>query len=195
MVLFPCMGNNLRRLRAERAWTHEKAAAEMGISRGQFIKLERGERKLTERTIALAAKAFEVGEADVIAVRGSVPLVGYVGAGAEAHFYEQGQGPFDEAPAVEGTNNQTVAVEIRGDSLGSLFDRALVYYDDVRRPVTDDLIGKLCVVGLRDGRILIKKIARSKSGRDLYHLAGQYGDPILDTSIEWAARVKSMVPR
>jgi len=70
----------------------------MRISRGQFIKLERGERKLTERTIALAARAFGVSEADVIADRVTVPLVGFVGAGAEAHFYAQGQGPFDEVP-------------------------------------------------------------------------------------------------
>jgi transcriptional regulator with XRE-family HTH domain len=195
VAIFPSMGNNLKRLRAEHGWTHEQAANAMGISRGQFIKLERGERHLTERTIGLAAKAFEVGEADVIADRGSVPLVGHVGAGAEAHFYAQGQGPFDEVQAVEGSNDQTVAVEVRGDSLGTLFDRALVYYDDVRRPVTPDLIGKLCVVGLPDGRVLVKKVARSKSGPDLYHLAGQYGDPILDTPIEWAARVKLMVPR
>jgi len=38
----------------------------MGVSRGQFIKLERGERGLTERTIALAAKAFGVPRAEVI---------------------------------------------------------------------------------------------------------------------------------
>ncbi|MFI5014520.1 MAG: helix-turn-helix domain-containing protein [Hyphomicrobiales bacterium] len=189
------MGNNLRKLRLERGWTHDKAAAAMCISRGQFIKLERGERKLTERTIALAAKAFGVSEADVITERRSVPLVGYVGAGATAHHYEQGQGPFDDVPAVAGSNDQTVAVEIRGDSLGALFDRGLIYYDDVRRPVTTDLIGKLCVVGLPDGRILVKKITRSKSGPSLYHLSGQYGDPILDTTIEWAARVKSIVPR
>ncbi|QDI83738.1 LexA family transcriptional regulator [Methylorubrum populi] len=54
------MGNTLRELRLERGWTHEEAAAAMGVSRGQFIKLERGERGLTERTIALAARAFAV---------------------------------------------------------------------------------------------------------------------------------------
>jgi transcriptional regulator with XRE-family HTH domain len=189
------MGNNLKRLRAERGWTHDQAAAAMKISRGQFIKLERGERKLKERTIELAARAFEVSEADVIADRSGVPLVGFVGAGAEAHVYAQAQGPFDEVPAVEGSNTGTVAVEVRGDSLGSLFDRAFVYYDDRRNGVTDDLIGRLCVVGLHDGRILIKKIARSRSSPDLYHLSGQHGDPILDTPIEWAAHVKSIVPR
>jgi transcriptional regulator with XRE-family HTH domain len=38
----------------------------MGISRGQFIKLERGERQLTERTIALAAKAFGVSKGEIV---------------------------------------------------------------------------------------------------------------------------------
>jgi len=189
------MGNTLRRFRLERGWTHDRAAAEMAISRGQFIKLERGERKLTERTIGLAARAFGVSEADIIADRGAVPLVGFVGAGAEAHFYDQAQGPFGEVQAIEGSNERTVAVEIRGDSLGSLFDRALVYYDDKRNGVSDDLIGKLCVVGLPDGRILVKKITRSRSGPNLFHLSGQHGDPILDAPVEWAARVKSMVPR
>jgi len=60
------MANALKKLRAARGWTHDLAAERMGISRGQFIKLERGERGLTERTIALAAKAFGVPPAEVI---------------------------------------------------------------------------------------------------------------------------------
>lgn len=64
--IMPLMGNSLKRLRSERRWTHEEAADAMGISRSQFIKLERGERGLTERTIGLAAKAFGVPRADVI---------------------------------------------------------------------------------------------------------------------------------
>ncbi|MFC6388357.1 LexA family transcriptional regulator [Methylorubrum zatmanii] len=65
-VISPLMGNALRELRLERGWTHEEAAAAMGVSRGQFIKLERGERGLTERTIALAARAFAVPPSRVI---------------------------------------------------------------------------------------------------------------------------------
>ncbi len=38
----------------------------MGVSRGQFIKLERGERGLVERTIGLAAKAFGVPPSRII---------------------------------------------------------------------------------------------------------------------------------
>ncbi len=124
--------------------------------------------------------------------RGAVPLVGYVGAGATAHFVPAGE--LGEVDAPDGSTGSTVAVEIRGDSLGPLFDRWLVFYDDVRRPVTTDLVGRLCVVGLEDGRVLIKKLKRSKS-RGLYHLLSQTEDPILDVAVEWAARVKQMVPR
>jgi hypothetical protein len=127
------------------------------------------------------------------AAASTVPLVGYVGAGAQAYFFSD-QGEIDRVPAPEGSAESTVAVEIRGESLGSFFDRWIVYYDDIRRPVTADLLGKLCVVGTDDGRVLIKKIQRSKA-RGLFHLLSQTEGPILDVRLEWAARVKSMVPR
>lgn len=122
-----------------------------------------------------------------------VRVVGYVGAGAAAHFYAIAQGDLDEVPAPEGSTKDTVAVEVRGDSLGSLFDRWLVFYDDVRRPITGDLVGKLCVVGLADDRVLIKKV-RLGSRKGLYKLISEREDPIDDVAIEWAARVKNMVP-
>lgn len=53
-------------MRIAKGWTHEEAAQHMGISRGQFIKLERGERQLTDRTIALAAKAFGVSKGEIV---------------------------------------------------------------------------------------------------------------------------------
>jgi phage repressor protein C with HTH and peptisase S24 domain len=124
--------------------------------------------------------------------RGAVPLVGYVGAGATANFLPAGD--LGEVEAALGSSQMTVAVEIRGDSLGPLFDRWLVFYDDVRRPVTNDLIGHLCIVGIEDGRVLIKKLKRSKS-RGLFHLLSQTEDPILDVKVDWAAKVKEMRPR
>lgn len=123
-----------------------------------------------------------------------VPLVGYVGAGAEAHFYATGQGALDMVPAPEGATKDTVAVQIRGESLGALFQHWLVYYDEVRSPVTHDMIGRLCVVGLADDRILVKQINRSKTA-GLYHLISNTEPPIFDVEVIWAAKVKQMVPR
>ena len=124
---------------------------------------------------------------DIIAV----PLVGYVGAGATAHFVPSGQ--LGEVDRPDWANDTTVAVEIRGESLGPLFDQWIVFYDDVRRPVTADLIGRLCVVGLADGRVLIKKLKRGKG--KTFDLLSQTEDPIRNVVIEWAGRVKQMVPR
>lgn len=123
-----------------------------------------------------------------------VPLVGYVGAGAAAHFYGESQGELDRVPAPENATPQTVAVQIRGESLGALFDQWLVYYDDVRSPVTPDMHGILCVVGLPDDRVLVKRIKKARTP-GLFHLESNTEPTILDVEIAWAAKVKSMVPR
>src|SRR5579885_3601039 len=141
------------------------------------------------RPLGLAGDAAPF-EADDSAPPG-VKVVGYVGAGAEAHYYAVAQGDLDEVPAPDGVTLDTVAVEIRGNSLGEMFDRWLVFYDSVRRPVTPDLIGRLCVVGLADDRVLIKKIRRGHNG--LYDLHSNMEDPIKGVMVEWAARVKLMV--
>jgi len=117
-----------------------------------------------------------------------VPVLGYVGAGGTAHFYDVPPSHLDEITPPIGIAENAAAVEIRGDSLGPFFNRWYVFYDDVRRQVTPDLIGQLCVVGLADGRILIKQIQRGAS-EGLYTLYSATEKPIPDVPIEWAARV------
>lgn len=58
-----------------------------------------------------------------------------------------------------------------------------------------DQVGELCIVGLQDGRILIKKIQRSRARQGLYHLLSNTEVPILDVEIERAAKVLNMVPQ
>ena len=123
-----------------------------------------------------------------------VRVVGYVGAGSEAHIYAVAQGDLDEVDPPRGSTEDTVAVEIRGESLGAFFNRWLVFYDDVRRPVTPDLIGELCVVGLEDGRVLIKQVQRSRT-EGLFNLISSIEKPILDVAVEWAAKVNSISRR
>ena len=89
------------------------------------------------------------------------PLIGYVGAGAVAHFYSDGQGPFDEVDAPYDAKPETVAVQVRGHSLGALFDNWIVFYDDIRNSPDDSLVGRMCVCGLADGRVLIKALKKS----------------------------------
>lgn len=139
--------------------------------------------------------AYEPDEPDPTAPP-MIKVKGYVGASARAHFYAVDHGDLDEVPAPIGATEKTVAVEVRGESLGPGFDRWLVYYDDVQSPVTDDLIGKLCVVGLADDRVLVKRLLKGRK-RGLFKLEAGAGNqpPIEDVPVEWAARVKLMGPR
>lgn len=125
----------------------------------------------------------------------TVKVKGYVGAGSVAHFYALSDEDFEEVPAPADATDQTVAVEIKGSSWGPRMNTWLVFYDDVRSPITADLIGQTCVVGLSDDRILIKEIQRN--GRGGYRLLSNAGaeDDIEDAQIEWAAKVTSMRPR
>ncbi len=183
------------------------ASLEAGLSEDAIRNMERAVKNdarsgASTKTLTALAPVLETtvawlmegaGDEVVEATTDSVPVVGYVSAGAVAVLYDAGQGPFDMVPAPEGSTSQTVAAEIRGDSLGPIFDTWLVYWDDVRSPVTSDLIGELCVIGLPDGRIVVKKLRQASNG--LFHLISNLEGPMLDQEILWAAKVKRMTPR
>lgn len=201
MVEKPC--DRLRKAREAAGFASAAAAARaFGWTVSTYQSHENGNRDLRPAIAERYAKAFRVSPEFLLYERDSrarahektktIPLVGYVGAGGQAYFTPAGELGEVEIPIAIGA--ETVAVEIRGDSLGPFFNRWLAYYDDIRRPVTPDLIGRLCVVGLADGRVLIKRLQQSKT-KGLFHLLSQYDDPITDVAVEWAARVRSMVQR
>jgi phage repressor protein C with HTH and peptisase S24 domain len=121
-----------------------------------------------------------------------VRVVGFVGAGAETHLYGEGQGPFDWAPAPPDAKPTTVAVRVRGTSMAGLIDDgSLLYYDLRNDPPTDDMNGALCVIGLPDGRVVVKKLYKGgKRGR--WNLISTNDAPMLDQPVEWAAKVTSV---
>lgn len=184
------MANNLRKIRIDKGMTQELAAKLMGTGLSQYVKLERGERRLTDKWIERAAKAFHVSEAVVIAEQTSCPLVGYVGAGARVvRFEEDGDQEIGEAPRPENASEDTVAVEVRGDSMAGIFDEgSYIYFDDKRSPPSEDLIGKLCVVWVEDGRVLVKRLFRG-SRPQLWDLAAATGLIEKDVRVQFAARV------
>lgn len=188
------MRNNLRTLREARGWTQKETAERMGTTWNQYVKLEKGSRRLSDVWIGRAATAFGVDAGEVVSNKtNTVPLVGYVGAGSLAHYFGEGDGERDQVEAPENATEQTVGVEVRGDSLGTVFDRWVAYYDDVRSEPTPDMIGKLCIVGLHDGRVLIKKLEKGQLPKH-YNLISQ-DPPIYDAEVVWAAVVKAMMPR
>lgn len=149
---------------------------------------------LSAGVVGKITSAYDVPTDDLFgASRKTVPLVGYVGAGAEAHFYDIGQDAFDEVEAPAWANADTVAVKINGQSMGAWYDSWTVFYDEVRSPVTEDLIGEVCVVGLEDGRVLVKQLQASRNA-GYFHLISLTEPPITDAVVAWAAKVREMRP-
>lgn len=178
--------------------TRSGLAKALGRSPSAVTDLLNGHRRLRADEIAIVAEYLGMEPPRMLGggqrIAPKAPLVGYVGAGAVAHYYADGQGPFDEVDAPIDARPTTVAVQVRGHSLGALFDNWLVFYDDVRDPPDDSLIGKMCVCGLADGRILIKAIKRSPS-TGLWNLISNTEPPIYDVGLDWAAPVREMRPR
>lgn len=185
--------SKLRELQKKAGLTLQQVADAAGTTNQQIGMLERGDRRLTVDWIDRIAPVLGVRPQELLSTA-AVPLRGYVGAGSEAHYYGLADDPGEEVPMPPNGNANTVAVEVRGDSLGSLFNRWLVYYDELHDPPTADLLRKLCVVGLADGRVLVKQI-RKGSAPGFYHLHSQTEGVIEDVVISWAAEVKAMTPR
>ena len=90
--------------------------------------------------------------------------------------------------------SDTVAVEVRGDSMSGVLDNGwIVYYDRRSDPPTPDMLGKLCVLGLEDGRTLVKRLVKAGANGsfDLYSVNAP---PMLDRHVVWAAPVVWIKP-
>lgn len=184
------------------------ASKQAGLSGDAIRNLQRAAREgrrqgVSTRTITALAPVLETnigwllngeGDPDEARTTDSVAVVGYVSAGASLVRYGEGQGPFDYVAAPRHSTPSTVAAAVRGTSLGPAFDEAVVFYDDVRSPITPDLHGRLCVVGLADGRVLVKIVRPGEEGR--YHLISNTAEePLWNEEIAWAARVTDVRPR
>ena len=64
--IIPAMGNRLKFLREEKGWTQDRAAAEFGMSKSGYIKIERGERSLDADRISKAARIYGVTKAEIL---------------------------------------------------------------------------------------------------------------------------------
>lgn len=127
--------------------------------------------------------------------RTTVPIVGLAGAGPGGSIvFGEGDGGLGEAQMPADGSDETVAVEARGDSQRGIAENGwLVYYNNRHDPPNDSLVGKLCVVGLADGHVLIKTLRRGRKKRH-FDLESASAPLIQDALVEWAARVTWIKP-
>ena len=192
----------LREWRERAGLTMEGLADLVQTSAGQLSDLEKGKRRFNRDWLERCSSALHISPSDLLRSPANdapigprtVPLVGYVGAGAEAHFFAGADEGLGEVPAPDDATPLTRAAEIRGESLGPLFERWLIFYDDVRTPVTEDLIGELCIVGLLNGKVLVKRLRKAREP-GFFHLESNTEGTMFDQEVAWAAKVNNMRPR
>lgn len=189
--------SRVRELREGHGLSLEALAHDIGMSASQLSRIETGEREARVGEVRRLSMRLRVPFMELIGDNAGVsrtPVVGLVSAGSDSIIFSAGQGPFDFVDPPEGASERTVAVEVRGRSLGEIFDGWLVFYDDVEEPPTPHMLNKLCVAQLADGRVVVKRLMRGQR-RDRFNLTSNIEPPIYDAKIAWAARVIAMKPR
>lgn len=194
--MLPIMGNKLKSLREERGWTHEKAAEEMGVSRSQFIKLERGERRMTIDYINRAAKAFGLRPSDIVDDMNdnTVPLVGYIGAGSEImpEFEQIPPEGLEQISVPFPLPDEMIALEVRGESMLPVYKdgHVLIVYAEQKRPL-QAFYGEEAAVRTSDGRRFLKTIMKGSP----ITLMSFNAAPIENISLEWIGEIFATIPR
>lgn len=193
------IGQRIKEARQARGVSQGKLAEKINQAQTTISSWERGRTEPTREDVQRIADALLLTVAELELERTptgrTVRLVGYVGAGAAAHFYADADDPNEMVDAPENATAATVAAEIRGTSLGPAFDRWLVYYDDVHSPVTPSLHNQLCVVGLSNDQVLVKILKPAGAPNHFHLISNGSEEPIFDREVMWAAKVTGMKPR
>jgi transcriptional regulator with XRE-family HTH domain len=197
------IGVRIKAAREAKGWSQAELGKRVGAVQTTVSSWERERTEPTREDVQRIAHELDISPADLEFDAQSAGgrqarathVVGYVGAGSQAHNYATGDDLNDYVAAPDDATPSTVAREIRGASLGPAFDHWLVFYDEIHDPVTPDQHGKLCVVGLETDQVLVK-VLRATGTPGRYHLISNGGEePIFDQHVLWAATVKLMRPR
>lgn len=199
-------GQRLRRARERAGYsTASDAARAFGWVIPTYSAHENGTRSLLPDVAEKYARHLRVRAAWLLTGDGAmshaqipVPVVGYVGAGevvlaVDDHEPGAGLDTVERPPGV--TEDDLVALRIRGDSMRPLRDGWIVYYRRDADGVADDCINQLCVIRTTDGETYLKELRRGYSPGCFNLVSWASGtDPIEDAPVAWAARVLSIRP-
>lgn len=182
------VGRTVREAREAKGWSQADLARRAGTSQQNIDRIERSE---VVHSRALPAILATLGLSETSLDKGkTVPLLGYVGAGAEMFVFDVhgGDESLEEVDRPQGSNGETVAVQVRGDSMRPAYRNGdLIYYDQQENGGLEHLVGDECVVRLADGRTFVKEL-RMTGGQ--YWLHSHNAEPMVGVTIVWAAKVK-----
>ncbi|KAB0570618.1 S24 family peptidase [Brucella pituitosa] len=171
--------------------TQEQVAKELGLNRQPAIsEILKGKRQLKANEMVIMSKLSGMALPDRST---KIPVLGYVGAGAEVYPIDDGD-PLYDVTISSALPKDTVGAIVRGDSMYPIFeDGDLVAYSGIEM-LPEDALGKTCMVELQDGRVLIKTVRRGVAP-GLYTLTSTNAPDIEDVEIVWARKFVMRMPR
>lgn len=178
------------------------AARAYGWPVSTYLGHENGDRNPSRAAAKRYARAYHVrwewlleGEGQPTAKRRRVKIIGFVGARGEVTLYPPDK-IVETAEQPPGEDIATVAIEVSGEAAmrGIADDGWLIFFDDVRQPPSADLVGKLCVLELDGGKVLVRTIQPGRR-RGRYDLEHSVEPTLRDQRVIWAARVTWLKPR
>lgn len=192
-------GNRWIEARLKALGKSKKGLAEhLDVQKSRISEILKGDRRVHTTEVPLMAEYLEMSEQEIVglvantALRGStIPLVGYIGGGAEIvpiddHALGGGIAEVDAPPIGD---DVLVAVKVRGDSMWPAYKEGdLIYYRRDAPFIEEQCLRKECVVQVRGGATMVKTVTRgSEPAR--YTLTSYNAPPIENAEIEWGAPV------
>jgi transcriptional regulator with XRE-family HTH domain len=193
------MENRIKEWRLKRGYSMADLGTRLGgVDPSTVNKLEKGQRKLTQEWLKRFSEALDCTPFELMGDQTTeVPVVGYVGAGAEVFPFDdhaQGHG-FERIEAPFGVNpKEIVAVRIVGNSMYPIKEGWTLFYKKDHDGITTDCINKLCICRALNGAMYIKEVHKG-SRKGLFTLISWNAPPIEDIELEWCAPVIDIRPR
>lgn len=187
----------LRKIREARGLSQPALAKLAHTSQQQIDRLEKGQRALTLKWARRLAPLLGVQphELEPVGDYEAAAVLGYVGAGEEIFFEDQG-GALEEVEAPPGEHD-VVALRVRGDSMNPRYlEGELIFYSRTRGLDPTNCLYEDCVVRLPDGRTLLKLVEPGSEPETYTLRSYNPATPLLvNRKVEWMAPVVWRGPR
>lgn len=161
--------------------------------------LKRDKEPTIENFMALAKVvgkpvSYLIGETELTTT--TVPVMGFVGAGAEVspEFEQVPPEGLDQIEVPFPLPDEMIALQIRGDSMLPAYrdGMAVIVYRNQRKPL-QSFYGEDAAVRTSDGRRFLKTIMRGQNG--LVNLLSWNAAPIENVQLEWVGEIFATLPR
>ena len=193
------IGDRLKEARKAVGFTSATdAATALGINYRTYAGHENGNRGISRETLGFYAKRFHVTSDWLLSGKkstvSSVPLMGYIGAGAEI-MPEFEQVPSDGLEMIEvpfPMPADMVAFQVRGDSMLPVYREGyiIIVYRYQTKPL-EAFYGEDAAVRTSDGKRFIKTIVQ---GADGVNLVSWNAKPIENVKLEWIGEIFAVLP-